>query len=106
MSMDNGLLFSLAAGVLAVLYAVFSVRWVLSRPTGNERMRTIALAIQEGARAYLNRQHFRLYRSSPTLRVRMGPSSARGWTGGPPRSSFRRSAADARAPKPAARSRR
>ena len=45
------------AGVLALAYAVYLIRWVLRQPEGNERMREIAKAIQEGAQAYLNRQY-------------------------------------------------
>jgi K(+)-stimulated pyrophosphate-energized sodium pump len=45
------------AGVLALLYAVYLISWVLRQPDGNERMREIAQAIQEGAQAYLNRQY-------------------------------------------------
>ncbi|MFN2451231.1 MAG: sodium-translocating pyrophosphatase [Candidatus Dormibacteria bacterium] len=44
-------------GGLALLYGVYLVFWVLRQPQGNERMREIALAIQEGAQAYLNRQY-------------------------------------------------
>ncbi len=39
------------------LYAVYLIFWVLRQPEGNERMREIATAIQEGAQAYLNRQY-------------------------------------------------
>jgi K(+)-stimulated pyrophosphate-energized sodium pump len=31
--------------------------WVLAKPTGNDHMRAIAAAVQEGASAYLNRQY-------------------------------------------------
>jgi len=47
----------LACGVLALGYGAVTARNVLAAPTGNDRMRTIAAAIQEGARAYLNRQY-------------------------------------------------
>ena len=46
-----------AAGAAALLYGAYLIRWVLSRPEGNERMKEIAKAIQEGAQAYLNRQY-------------------------------------------------
>ncbi|MBN8727843.1 MAG: sodium-translocating pyrophosphatase [Xanthomonadales bacterium] len=52
-----GLWIALICAVLAIVYGVWSIRWVLARPAGNERMQEIAAAIQEGARAYLNRQY-------------------------------------------------
>jgi K(+)-stimulated pyrophosphate-energized sodium pump len=47
----------LACGVLALVYGAVTARVVLAAPTGNDRMRQIAAAIQEGAKAYLNRQY-------------------------------------------------
>jgi len=52
-----GLWIALICAVLAILYGAWSIRWVLAKPAGNERMQAIAAAIQEGARAYLNRQY-------------------------------------------------
>ena len=48
---------SIACGGIALIYGMLAARSVLAAPAGNERMQEIAAAIQEGARAYLNRQY-------------------------------------------------
>ncbi len=50
-------LFVLACGVLAIAYGIWASRSVLAADPGSERMQEIAGAIQEGARAFLNRQY-------------------------------------------------
>jgi K(+)-stimulated pyrophosphate-energized sodium pump len=49
--------FALACAVAAVIYGLVSAQWILGLPQGNERMRQIAAAIQEGAGAYMKRQY-------------------------------------------------
>jgi K(+)-stimulated pyrophosphate-energized sodium pump len=57
MLQQYGLWIALGCAVVAILYGALSVRWILAQSPGNERMQEIAAAIQEGARAYLNRQY-------------------------------------------------
>ncbi|MCC5869309.1 MAG: sodium-translocating pyrophosphatase [Gammaproteobacteria bacterium] len=57
MSYELALWLPIGAAVLAIIYGVISVRWVLAQPAGSERMQEIARAIQEGAAAYMNRQY-------------------------------------------------
>ncbi|MGC2165899.1 MAG: sodium-translocating pyrophosphatase [Gallionella sp.] len=55
--MSGGLGFALICAIVAILYGAFSIKWILGKSTGNDTMRGIAAAIQEGASAYLNRQY-------------------------------------------------
>ena len=45
----------IVCGVIALAYGVFLINSVMAAGTGTDRMREIAAAVQEGARAYLNR---------------------------------------------------
>jgi len=49
--------FVVIASLLALLYAAFAAKKVFACSTGSQRMQEIAAAIQEGAKAYLNRQY-------------------------------------------------
>ncbi len=55
--MSGGLGFALLCSIVAILYGAFSIKWILSKPTGTDRMREISAAVQEGATAYLSRQY-------------------------------------------------
>ena len=49
--------FILGGAVIAIIYGLILIGMVLKLPAGNEKMQEIAKAIQEGAKAYLNRQY-------------------------------------------------
>ncbi|GAA0636860.1 sodium-translocating pyrophosphatase [Brevundimonas lenta] len=55
--MSNYLWLVIAAGALGVLYGAIQTAALMKASTGNDRMREIAAAIQEGASAYLRRQY-------------------------------------------------
>jgi K(+)-stimulated pyrophosphate-energized sodium pump len=57
MSATLGIELGLGAGILAILYGLYLISWVLRQPAGNETMQAIAAAIQEGAMAFLKRQY-------------------------------------------------
>ncbi|SDZ72969.1 K(+)-stimulated pyrophosphate-energized sodium pump [Thiothrix caldifontis] len=55
--MSTGLAVAILCALAALVYGIVTTRWVLARPEGDAKMRSIAQAIQEGAQAYLNRQY-------------------------------------------------
>jgi K(+)-stimulated pyrophosphate-energized sodium pump len=54
---DWGVIIALVCAAAAVVYGVFTSRWLLSLSPGNEEMQAISLAVQQGASAYLRRQY-------------------------------------------------
>jgi len=54
---DFGPIVALVCAGCAVLYGVVTSRWLLALSPGNEEMRSISAAVQEGAEAYLTRQY-------------------------------------------------
>ncbi|MCX6386779.1 MAG: sodium-translocating pyrophosphatase [Solirubrobacterales bacterium] len=54
---DHGVVVALVCAGVAVLYGAVTSRSLLALSPGNEKMRSISAAVQEGARAYLNRQY-------------------------------------------------
>src|SRR6266446_4329786 len=54
---DNPVLFAVICAAVAIAYGLGLTVWLLGRPPGNERMREISRAVQEGAAAYLRKQY-------------------------------------------------
>ncbi|HEY3900595.1 MAG TPA: sodium-translocating pyrophosphatase [Chthoniobacter sp.] len=54
--LDSGIPFSLVCAVIGLGAAFYLVKTILDSPAGNDRMKQIAGAIEEGAKAYLGRQ--------------------------------------------------
>src|SRR4051794_11043210 len=54
---DHPVLFALICSFIAIGYGIGLTVWLMKQPAGNERMREIARAVQEGAAAYLRRQY-------------------------------------------------
>ena len=54
---NHAVLFALVCAGVAVAYGLWLTYWLLKQPAGNERMREISAAVQEGAAAYLRKQY-------------------------------------------------
>ena len=50
-------LFAVVAGFVGIAYGAYLILWILKLPEGSDKMKSISKAIQEGAKAYLNRQY-------------------------------------------------
>jgi len=54
---NHGVVVALVCAACAVVYGLVTARSLLALSPGNDRMQAISLAVQQGARAYLNRQY-------------------------------------------------
>jgi len=72
-------LFALVCAGVAIAYGVWLTIWLLGRPDGNERMREIAKAVQEGAAAYLRRQYTTIAAVSIVPFLLLGFYNKLGW---------------------------
>jgi K(+)-stimulated pyrophosphate-energized sodium pump len=61
-----------ACGVLALIYGVYAYNKVMSAGTGTARMQEISAAVQEGARAYLNRQYSTIAMAGVVVAIILG----------------------------------
>ena len=50
-------LFAVITALIGIAYGAYLIRWIMTLDEGTDKMKTIAKAIQEGAKAYLNRQY-------------------------------------------------
>ncbi len=55
--MSHITLFALGAGVLGVLYSLYTAAWIMRQPSGSDRMKAISDAVREGATAFLRREY-------------------------------------------------
>ncbi len=76
---DHPVLFALVCAAVAVGYGIGLTVWLLRQPAGNDRMREIARAVQEGAAAYLRRQYLTIAAVSIVPFLLLGFYNKLGW---------------------------
>ena len=71
-------MYAIGASLLALIYGAYLTQWILKLPAGEGKMKGIALAIQEGANAYMARQYKMIGMIGAVVFVILG--FALGWT--------------------------
>jgi K(+)-stimulated pyrophosphate-energized sodium pump len=77
--MNNIILFVLGSAAIAIIYGIVYINVILKLPEGNDKMKQIARAIQEGAKAYLNRQYKTVAMAAIVLFLIIGFIPPLGW---------------------------
>ncbi len=70
----------LGSGVVGILYGLYYVKHILSLPAGNDKMKSIAAAIEEGANAYLNKQYQTIAWVAIAIFILLAFTPSLGWT--------------------------
>ncbi len=77
--MNNVFILIFGSAALAIVYGLVYIRFILRLPDGNDKMKQIAAAIQEGAKAYLNRQYRSVAIVAVVLFLIIGLIPSLGW---------------------------
>jgi K(+)-stimulated pyrophosphate-energized sodium pump len=76
---DHPVLLGLVGAGVAVAYGLYLTWWLLQQPAGNERMREISAAVQEGAAAYLKKQYTTIAMVAVVPFILLGVYNKLGW---------------------------
>jgi K(+)-stimulated pyrophosphate-energized sodium pump len=76
---DHPVLLGLVGAGVAVAYGLYLTWWLLQQPAGNERMREISSAVQEGAAAYLKKQYTTIAMVAVVPFILLGVYHKLGW---------------------------